>query len=124
MWSSKQYSKKTKIKLFNTLVKPILLYGSETWKTNAKEYAKLDSFQYQCLKRIQGIFWPSIISKEKLQKETGSAPMSIEIRRRKWKFLGHVLRMPQEHHCVIALTWLPDGKRKVGRSKNNLEAID
>lgn len=117
VWSYKQYSKKTKIKLFNTLVKPVILYGSETWKANAKDYEKLDSFQYQCLKRIQGIFWPYIISKEELQRETGSAPMSREVRRRRWKFLGHVLRMPQDHHCVIALTWSPDSKRKVATPK-------
>ena len=25
----------------NTLVKPVLLYGSETWKTNVQDYRKL-----------------------------------------------------------------------------------
>ncbi|PFX30295.1 putative uncharacterized transposon-derived protein F52C9.6 [Stylophora pistillata] len=55
VWSSKQYSKKTNIKLFHTLVKPVLLYGSETWKTNAKDYEKLDSFEYRCLKRIPAV---------------------------------------------------------------------
>ena len=43
--------------------------------------------------------------------------MSVEVRRRRWRFLGHVLRMPQQHHCVTALTWAPDGRRKVGRPK-------
>ena len=27
VWSSKQFNKKTKIKLFNTLVKPVFLYN-------------------------------------------------------------------------------------------------
>ena len=31
IWGSKRYSGKTKIGLFNTLVKPVPLYGSETW---------------------------------------------------------------------------------------------
>ena len=45
--------------------------------------------------------------------------MSVEVKRRRWRFLGHVLRMPREHHCVTALTctWTPMGKRKVGRPK-------
>ena len=43
--------------------------------------------------------------------------MSIEVKRRRWRFLGHVLRMPREHHCVTALTWTPMSKRKVGRTK-------
>ena len=34
---SKQYARRTKIRPFNTLVKPVLLYGSETWKTNDQD---------------------------------------------------------------------------------------
>ena len=33
--------------------------------------------------------------------------------------MGHVLRMPREHHCATALTWTPMGKRKVGRPKTS-----
>ena len=117
VWSSQQFSKTTKIKLFNILVKPVLLYGIETWKTNVKDYEKLDSFQYQCLKRSLGIFWPYVISLDELNQETGSVQMSLEVRRRRWRFLGHVLRILQQHHCVTALTWTPDGRTKVGRPK-------
>ena len=34
-----------------------------------------------------------------------------------WRFLGHVLRMPREHHCATAPTWTPMDKRKVGHPK-------
>ena len=44
IWGSKQYNRRTKIRLFNTLVHPVLLYGSETWKTNVQDSKKLDSF--------------------------------------------------------------------------------
>ena len=43
--------------------------------------------------------------------------MSIEGKRRIWRFLGHVLRMPREHHSATALTWTPMGKRKVSRPR-------
>ena len=72
---SKQYNRRTKIRLFNTLVKPVLLYGSETWKTNVLDNRKLDSFQYQCLKRSLGIFWPYIVSIDQLNKRTGCASL-------------------------------------------------
>ena len=62
VWSSKQFGKATKVKLVSTLVKPILLYDSETWKTNVKYYEKVDSFLYQSLKRSVDIFWPFLIS--------------------------------------------------------------
>jgi len=117
IWISKQYNRRTKIRLFNTLVKPVLLYGSETQKTNVQDNRKLNSFQYQCLKRSQGIFWPYIVSVDELNERTGCTKMSMEVKKRRWRFLGHVLRMPREYHCATALVWTPIGKRKVGRPK-------
>ena len=34
MWKSKVIGKTTKIRLFNTDVKSVLLYGAETWRMN------------------------------------------------------------------------------------------
>ena len=43
--------------------------------------------------------------------------MSIIIKRRRWKWLGHVLRMENNRHARTAITWTPEGKRKRGRPK-------
>ena len=66
IWNSRKYSKKTKIKLYYTLVKPVLTYKCETWKINTADNERLDSSQYKCLKKIMGIYWPYIISKKEL----------------------------------------------------------
>lgn len=71
VWGSKRYSKRTKIRLYNTLVKPVLLYGCEAWKVSVVDNEKLDSFQYKCLKRLMGIYWPYIISKDELNERCG-----------------------------------------------------
>jgi len=93
------------------------LYGSETWKTNVQDNRKVDSFQYQCLKRSLGIFWSYIVSTDELHERAGCMKMSMEVKKRRWGFLGHVLKMPREHHCATALTWTPTGERKVGHPK-------
>ena len=49
IWSSNIYTLRSKLRLFNTLVKPMLLYGSETWKINEGENRRLDNF-FQVLK--------------------------------------------------------------------------
>ena len=36
-----------------------------------------------------------------------------EVKKRRLKWIGHVLRKPRNHHCMIALTWHPDGRRKI-----------
>ena len=44
IWSSNIYILISKLSLFNTLAKPVLLYGSETWKINEGDNRKLDKF--------------------------------------------------------------------------------
>ena len=44
IWGSNIYTLRSKLRLFNTLVKPVLLYGSETWKINEGDNRKLDTF--------------------------------------------------------------------------------
>ena len=44
IWSSNIYTVRSKLRLFNTLIKPVLLYGSETWKINKGDNRKLDTF--------------------------------------------------------------------------------
>ena len=36
---------------------------------------------------------------------------SIVSKRRRWEWLGHVLRMDNNRHAKIAISWTPDGKR-------------
>ena len=45
VWSSSSVTRKTNIRLYKTLVKPILLYGCEMWKMNEGDVKKIDVFQ-------------------------------------------------------------------------------
>ena len=38
-----------------------------------------------------------------------------EVKKRRWKWLCHVLRMKKDRHPYAALTWAPPGKRGRGR---------
>ena len=42
----------TKIRLFNTIVKSVLLYGAETWRINKTTLIRIKTFANQCLRRI------------------------------------------------------------------------
>ncbi|VDP35598.1 unnamed protein product [Schistosoma margrebowiei] len=54
---------------------------------------------------------------------TNQLPAEEEIRKRRWKWIGHTLR--KSSNCITrqALTWNPEGKRKRGRPKNTLRRI-
>ena len=53
VWSSKDLTLQTKIRIFNSKVKHVLLlYGSETWRTTVATTKKLQTFINSCLRRI------------------------------------------------------------------------
>ena len=53
----------------------------------------------------------------KLRRRTGTEPITQQVRRKRWKWIGHVLRMPPAALPRVALRWTPDGRRKRDRPK-------
>ena len=117
VWSSKNICVNTKLKIFNSNVKSILLYGSETWFLTKKLENKLQIFINKCLRRILNIFWPEVISNQSLWEKTKQPKISQQIKQRKFRWLGHTLRKDSDSIAKYALKWNPQGKRKRGRPK-------
>ena len=113
-WRSKKISQKTKIRFFKSNVLSTLLYG---WKMTKTISHKVEVFQNRCLRRILRIYWPQTISNYELRRRTGTEPITQQVRRKRWKWIGHVLRMPPAALQRVALRWTPDGLRKRGRPK-------
>ena len=120
IWSSKQLSTNTKVRIFNTNVKTVLLYGAETWRTTKAIIQKIQVFINSCLRKILRIRWPDTISNKLLWETTNQIPAEEEIRKKCWKWIGHTLR--KSANCVTrqALTWNPEGQRRRGRPKNTI----
>jgi hypothetical protein len=117
IWNSKALSQRSKIRIFNTNVKAVLLYGSETWRVTNTITNKIQTFINKCLRHILSIRWPDKISNVELWKRTSQSPVSEAIKKRKWGWIGHTLRKPADNVTRQALDWNPQGKRKVGRPK-------
>ena len=118
IWASKEINIKTKLRIFNSNVKSVLLYGSETWRTTKKMLQKIQTFINSCLRRIYRISWPDKIRNEELWKRAGQDPVEKQIMKRKWGWIGHTLRKESSSITRQALTWNPQGKRKRGRPRN------
>ena len=52
IWRSTALSLHNKIRIFNTNVKSVLLYGSETWRVTKTSIHKLQTFINRCLRNI------------------------------------------------------------------------
>ena len=94
VWSTKDLTLQTKIKIFNSNVKPVLLYGSETWRTTVATTKKVQTFINSCLRRILRIHLPITINNEDLWQRTNQRPADAEIMMRRWRWIGHTLRKP------------------------------
>ncbi|VDP18616.1 unnamed protein product [Schistosoma margrebowiei] len=118
IWNSKQLSTNIKVRIFNTNVKAFLQYGAETWRTTTTTIKKVQVFINSCLRKILNIHWPDTISNSLLW-----FPAEEEIRKRRWKWIGHTLRKSSSCITRQALNWNPEGKRKRGRPKSTLRWI-
>ncbi|CAH8498299.1 unnamed protein product, partial [Schistosoma bovis] len=98
IWNSKQLSTNIKVRIFNTNVKAVLLYGAETWRTTTTTIKKVQVFINSCLRKILNIHWPDTISNSLLWERTNQLPAEEEIRKRRWKWIGHTLR--KSSNCI------------------------
>ena len=92
VWRSKEIFLRANLRIFNTNVKTVLMYGAETWRVTKNITDKVQAFVNWCLRYILGIRWPETISHENLWRKTQEERMLTQIRRKKWKWIGHTLR--------------------------------
>ena len=118
-WKSKFISLWTKIRIFNSNLKSVLLHGSETWRLTKKIITQLQTFTKRRLRYILGVWWPKMISNEELWQRTKQQRIELTIRRRKWRWIGHTLGKPATNNTRLSLEWNSQGVRRKGRPKKS-----
>ena len=108
---------KTRLKLYNSLVKSILLYNCATWALTETDENKLDSFHRRQLRRVLGIHYPTKISNTSLYNKCNESPLSVQILESRWRLFGHILRRDTEIPANKAMLFYfsEPGKRSRGR---------
>ena len=110
IWNSNNIFRRIKQRLYKTLVVPVLLCGSETWKMNKGDDKAVNVFHNRCLRKILRIRWQDLVSTKELLERAGMKPMSVEVMSRRWKMIGHILRKDRSDDCRVAMSWAPEGK--------------
>ena len=118
---SKQIHQNNKIRIYETLIKPILCYGCVTWTLIQTSEQRLNAFEKKVLRRIygptqEGGHWHPRWNNElyRLYKDLNIVE-DIEIRRLGWA--GHVIRMADERIPKQVLNWTFYNTRPVGRPR-------
>ena len=118
VWRNRCITLRLKLRIFESNVKSVLLYGAETWRMTRKNISKLQAWTNKKLRYILGIWWPRRITNEDLWRRTKQEELEITIKRRKWRWIGHTLRKPPESITRQALEWNPQGHRRRGRPRH------
>ena len=64
VWSGKDITLSTKLRLLNALVYPVLLYCSEIWTIKKNDLKKLVAFEMRCYRKVLNITWKDKIRNE------------------------------------------------------------
>ncbi len=103
--------------IFNNNLKPVLLYGCETWVLIERLNSKIQASEMRVLRLIVGVTrrdrWRNTRIREILRVE----PVITQIERAQLKWYGHVRRMPQIRSVCHIHDWQPLGRRPVGRPR-------
>ena len=105
--SSRLLSKNLKIKIYKTIVLPVVLYGCETWSLTLREECRLRVFENRILRRI---FGPRRDKNEELHSLYRSPNIVRVIKSRRLRWAGHVARMEEGRSAFKIVIGKPTGK--------------
>jgi hypothetical protein len=99
-------SKNVKVRLYKTIILPVVLYGSETWSLTLREEHRLRVFKNRVLRRIFGLKKDEGWGKLHNEELHNLYPLPNVIRMinsRRLRWTGHVVCMSGEEERKIPL---------------------
>ena len=114
--SDKNMPRKLKIKLYMTIIRPVLLYGAECWTVRKKEEQILEKTEMRMLRRIKGVTLRDRVKSVDIRKELGVSSIQEKVREIRLRWYGHVQRMEENEVKAVGDMRVP-GKRPRGRPR-------
>jgi hypothetical protein len=124
--SSLLIPKKLKIKIYKSVILPVVLYGCETWSLTLREEPRLRVFENRVLRKIFGPKREEDGSWRKFHNDElhslHSSPNIVRvIKARRIRWTGHVARMGEGRRIYRVSVVRPEVKRPLGRPRRRWE---
>ena len=106
-----------RMKVYKTVIRPVMLYGAETWALRRKEENLLERTEMRMVRWITGISLMQRMESEMIRRMAGICNIKEKAREARLRFLGHVVRRDPHHPTRKAYEEAVRGRRSVGRQR-------
>ena len=122
VFQNKHLKLSTKIQVYEAICLTTLLYGAESWTIYSHHLKKLEQFHISCLQKILGLTWRDRVPHTQILERTKSTSIEALITKRQLRWLGHVIRMPDNRlPKQVLYGQLKNGHRRPGGPKKRFK---
>ncbi|KAI5752917.1 hypothetical protein M8J77_021772 [Diaphorina citri] len=119
---NKLITRKTKLKIYKTLIRPIITYGSESWTLTQEDQEKIRRFERKIIRRIYGAVQVNdeewrIRNNREINEILHGEDIVRFIKSQRLRWFGHVQRMEEGRMPKKILTTKIYATRKKGRPR-------
>jgi len=121
--SSRVLSRRAKLRIYNSVIRPCVLYGCDTWNLTVRMQERLLVFENRVLRRILGPKRDPVTGRfrmrpnEETRQLTGQPLITSVIKSRRLQWAGHVARAPPTRYIRQVLDGIPTSTRLPGRPR-------
>jgi hypothetical protein len=107
----------TILKIYNTLVLPTFLYGSENWTLTTLQRRRIEAAEMKLLRPLAGYTLHDNKTNDSVRRELQTECIPDKIDEYRWNWFLHLQRMPPNRIPLKSYHYRPQGRRTVGRPK-------
>ena len=107
----------TILKIYNTLILPTFLYGSENWNLTALERRRVEAAEMKLLRPLAGYTVYDHKTNDSVRRELQTECILDQIDEQRRNWLLHLQRMPLNRITLKSYHYRPQGRRTIGRPK-------
>ena len=117
IFKSRDITLSTKVRLFEAMVFPVVMYGCESWTVKKAEHRRIEDFELWCWRRLWRVPWTTRRSNQSILKEI-SPECSLEglMLKLKLQYFGHLIGKELTHWKRMMLGGI-GGRRRRGRQR-------
>ena len=108
---------KLRMKIYKSVVRPVLLYGAEAWSLRKKEEGILERTEMRMVRWIAGISMLERRQSEDIRRMCGICNIKEKAREARLRYFGHVIRKEEDEPVKKAMMAEVRGRRSVGRQR-------